>query len=297
MHRPRIIAALSLLLGACGGGGGGGPSGPDDFLPCNASKPCPSGQFCYNGLCALGCNSNGDCARDQYCDTSGDRLCHNKSVSTCPDTPCASGQVCVKGLCSTPPPDTMCTPRFDQNDGCESNAICLPEDQDKARCYTFPYCPENGQCPTGTSGAVCNDGYLPGKARICLTSACASEKNCPAAWRCVKFNANDVLGSCSNGGRYSPCNTSADCSQGLTCQSPAPGFPTYCDMVTLKGPGQPCQVTAECQEGLGCRPPAQGFPSQCTPPGQRGDYCRTSDDCVGGLTCESPAPGVPGSCG
>lgn len=237
--RPSSTAALLTLClavtagcgavqpGASGGGGGGGSESP-----CSASKACPSGQFCFNGICAVGCQSNQDCASDQYCATDSDRLCHNKTVTTCPEVPCASGQQCVSGLCSTPPPPTQCDPEQVGNgmDGCEKNAICLDPATTEAKdpkCYSFPACGEGDTCPTGTQGAVCNVGLIPNKGKICLTGLCTQATHCPKDWACFKYPSNAPVGFCSNKGPFAPCTTAADCTSG-NCMTAAPGFPGFC---------------------------------------------------------------------
>ncbi len=199
---------------------------------CSASKPCPSGQFCFNGLCALGCLSNQDCAADQYCQTNGDRLCHNKVVTTCPQTACLDTQLCINGLCSTPPPSTQCDPDqvVNGNDGCNAQSICIDDSSGQPpapKCYTFPACSEDKSCPIGTQGAVCNDGLLPNKGLICLTGLCKTAANCPSNWACFKAAQNDVLGVCSNKAYGSPCHVGADCASG-TCMVISPGFPGFC---------------------------------------------------------------------
>jgi hypothetical protein len=200
---------------------GGGVPGP-----CGAGNECPDGQFCWNGICALGCNSDGDCADDQYCATDTDRLCHNKEVTTCPDVPCADTQVCVNGFCSTPPPPTECMPAL-VNDGCESNAVCLQVSEEKAECYTFPYCSQDGTCPTGTEGAVCNNDLLTDKDKICLIGLCTDASHCPAEWNCIKFEPNGVVGACSSGGPFDPCNANEDCASNQ-CDFPFPGESGWC---------------------------------------------------------------------
>jgi hypothetical protein len=198
-HTTKLIFAMTLFLipaaAACGGddGGGGGE------LPCSPSRDCPSGQFCFNGICALGCNSGGDCAEGQYCDTDGDRLCHDSQVHTCPDTPCAETQECVNGLCSTPSTDTDCTPRPDGNDGCDAYSLCIEVEEGAPSCYSFPACPESGDCPVGTVGAVCNDGIVPNKERICLSGLCQEPSHCPPAWSCMRITPADVVGFCFPG--------------------------------------------------------------------------------------------------
>lgn len=203
----------------------GGSNSGGGFEPCSAANPCPDGQFCFNGLCAVGCNSDGDCADGQYCATDGDRLCHNAEVTTCPDVPCADGQICVNGFCSTPPADTSCMPAS-VDDGCEKNAVCLEQEEGMPKCYTFPYCPQDGVCPVGAQGAVCNDGLLADKDQICLVGACTAVEHCPADWSCVKLEGS-VIGFCSSGVAGSPCDTNDQCMSN-NCSIPIPGFPGIC---------------------------------------------------------------------
>lgn len=222
-----------------GGGSGGGTAntggGGNEVIElwCSSSRPCPSGQFCFNGLCALGCQSNGDCRSDQYCDTEGDRLCHNVTVPTCAVAgDCAEQQICTAGFCSTPPPQTQCDP--DQvpsgNDGCDSRSVCFDEGSSSMpapKCHTFPACAADKTCPTGTSGAVCNDGLIPNKDKICLIGLCRVVDHCPADWACVRGVSTDVLGLCSPKTSGSPCSSAADCLSG-SCYQPVPGFLGFC---------------------------------------------------------------------
>jgi hypothetical protein len=204
-------------------------------LGCNAAMPCPSGQFCFNGLCALGCQSNANCAADQYCDTEFDRLCHNKVVPTCStaSNTCGSTQRCFNGFCSTPPPQTamQCNPKGvgSGTDGCDRSSLCIEDDSPAKtpRCFTLPACAADKSCPVGLGGAVCNDGLVPNKAHICLLNACKTVANCPASWACFRFSANDVVGVCSNKGTGAPCSTAADCSSG-NCSAVVPGLPGLC---------------------------------------------------------------------
>ncbi len=185
------------------------------FEPCSEDNMCPDGQFCFNGLCALGCTNNDNCADDQYCDTSS-LLCQNNEVPSCGGNgDCLGDQLCLEGLCSTPPPSTACTPDGSP-DGCESNAICFEDDV--AACYTMPACGEDGSCPVGLGGAVCNNDYLPNKDRICLLGACETAENCPADWSCAK-PPGGPLGFCSSGTIGSPCTDATECVSGV-CNNP-----------------------------------------------------------------------------
>ncbi|HEY8380113.1 MAG TPA: hypothetical protein VIK91_26665, partial [Nannocystis sp.] len=171
---------------------------------CDNKHPCPDGQFCFNGICEIGCNSDNDCAENQYCATDDDRLCHNKTVTTCPEVPCAETQVCVNGFCSTPPPEKECEP-FSPDDGCEKNAVCAEIEEGEPKCYTFPYCAQDDTCPVGTQGAVCNVDLLPNKDKICLVGLCTAASHCPKDWKCVKFEVNGVIGYCSSGAPGNEC--------------------------------------------------------------------------------------------
>ena len=226
--RSLILLLSSAALIACSGGvktgtsgtsgssGSGGTTGAATITPCTDANPCPTGQFCFNGVCALGCTSDGDCATNQYCDTASSRLCQDISVPTCvSDGQCASSQVCSTGFCSTPPSTVACNVTFDGNDGCNAYSICVQNTDSSGNtttsCQSFPACARDGTCPQGTEGAVCNDGYVPGKDRVCLVGICADASNCPTNWKCIKDNSNDVLGQCSDGSFGDPCDTNADC--------------------------------------------------------------------------------------
>lgn len=217
---------------SAGGSATGGGTGLEPFT-CSPTRMCPNGQFCFNGLCAIGCQTNANCAADQFCDTEFDRLCHNRVVPTCTNqSGCASTQVCVSGFCSTPPPMTQCDPNQVPSgmDGCDMNSLCVdPVETNVAdpKCYSFPACAPDKTCPTGLQGAVCNDGLIPNKGRVCLTGLCRTVANCPSNWACIKFTATDVLGVCSSKGVGSPCTAPSECLSG-NCLISFPGFPGLC---------------------------------------------------------------------
>ena len=166
-----LVCSLWMLMFACGtpGEGNNGNNGSNSGNSQSSANGlcgagCPTGQFCWNGVCAIGCNTNAECASDQYCDTDI-KQCANKTIPTCPDTPCKENQTCVNGYCSAkaaPPPKKKdesgaCKLAVDGNDGCKSNEICIDAEEEKTQCRAFPRCPQSGQCPTGHTGAVCND--------------------------------------------------------------------------------------------------------------------------------------------
>lgn len=198
-----------------------------EFGPCTKSNPCPDGQFCFNGICAIGCQSNADCADDQYCDTEFDMLCHNKEVSSCPEVACAEGQECVNGFCSAGPTEESCMQMPNGEDGCGKTALCIPTSEESAQCYEFPACGEDDSCPKGTNGAVCNTGYLPNKGHICLIGACAdAAEDCLPGDKCIKFTG-DPVGSCSSGAFGDFCNGPDDCVS-KNCFIAFPDEPGFC---------------------------------------------------------------------
>jgi hypothetical protein len=230
-----FAAALISLWSACGGSTPGNDVLPNDRGPaalCSSSRPCPNNQFCFNGLCAYGCTSNAHCASDQYCNTEGDRTCHNKTVATCPETACAENQACTNGFCSTPVPSspgsTGCDPQkvVTGNDGCDKSSICIAQES-TSKCYQFPACAEDKTCPTGTQGAVCHTGELPNKGNICLIGLCKQNAHCPSSWNCVRGSAADVFGVCSNGSTGSLCSDSGQCLS-LNCMKVGSGLPGMC---------------------------------------------------------------------
>jgi hypothetical protein len=243
--RPAIVVAslCACLFPACESSQN---VGRFSAMLCSAQMPCPSGQFCFNGLCTIGCNGNQDCGPGQYCDTEFDRLCRSTTVATCPETPCADSQKCAAGLCSTST-ETQCTPSIDGNDGCDASALCFEEQgSTEKRCHTFPACPETGECPVGLIGSVCNRGQIPNKAHICLTGMCASAANCPTGFKCLRpFGL--PLGLCSAGLLSWPCFASGDCADGLACTG-AMGIPGIC----LVSAGSECvDAGGTCVTGYG----------------------------------------------
>lgn len=211
----------------------------DGFFLCSRDNPCPAGQWCFNGVCAPGCMTDQDCATNQYCDTKvdlpnnqlGTHMCVNKEVPGCvSDGDCAEAQECVMGMCSAAQAEQQCTPRPDGQDGCDEYSVCLDlgeVDQENNTCVSFPPCPQDGECPVGQIGSICNnEEIIPDKARICLPGLCETEENCPSGFKCLMLRSN--LGACSDGTLGMPCLTSADCAADLACAGAGAGAPGYC---------------------------------------------------------------------
>jgi len=211
MKTPLVAVLLVLSVGcataqdsapeaAAAGGAGAGGGAPET---CTALDKCPPGMACFNGLCAASCNTDADCPASQRCQTSGDQLCHDRDIRTCPESECSASQVCANGYCSAMPSAGACggSP-FGNSDGCDAGAVCLSgpdvdgEPFAGSSCFVMPLCPDEGACPTGPFGAVCNDGLFPEKARICLAGLCTSKSNCPEGWSCLPAYANAPYGGC-----------------------------------------------------------------------------------------------------
>lgn len=196
-------SAAPIVRGEGGGGGAGG--GAEAVIACTTLDKCPPGMACFNGICADSCNTDQDCPETQRCLTSLDQLCHDRDLATCPDSAeCATSQVCANGYCSLMTSQGACggSP-FGNGDGCEAGAVCLMnpnvdgEKLEATRCFVMPPCPDDGKCPIGPYGAVCNDGLFPEKARICLAGLCTSKDNCPDGWSCMPVYPNATYGNCT----------------------------------------------------------------------------------------------------
>jgi hypothetical protein len=207
--------------GGTTGGEGTGEAG-DSVTPCRSASDCDDG-VCDNGICVSPCTDVEDCPVGHYCSDAS--LCQPNNVPTCMlASDCVDGQICLEGYCSTPPSGS-CNPGA-LDDGCGPRALCFErlDEDDVGDCYTMPGCASDGSCPVGASGAVCNEGYLFNKGRICLVGACVEEHHCPEGHPCV--TADMVLGACSSGAFGSPCTEASHCNSGI-CNM-FPGFVGYC---------------------------------------------------------------------
>ena len=194
--------------GAAGTGGSGGEravgsDGGAASIACSSLDPCPPGLACFQGICTPGCNSDADCGPDQRCSFESGQVCVDTNVKSCPEVGCPSSQVCANGLCSLMSPSPCSGPSpFNPDDGCGPHAVCLTgavvdgATVDEPHCYSFPYCPEVGDCPFATFGGVCNEGIFPTKERICLPGVCTSSANCPASWTCIPAHPDALSGTC-----------------------------------------------------------------------------------------------------
>jgi hypothetical protein len=192
---------------------------------CSMAMPCSPGKTCVNGLCEKGCNSDADCAADEYCALSNGQVCQPQTLTACPATPCAPTQVCVEGVCGTEPTGMPCGPNPFGGDGCMNDALCLGNVevdgmmQTQSICFVVPSCSASHPCTPGGMGAVCSTGLIMGK-NLCIPGGCTADQNCPASWHCVPPVGTSGYGRCTDGATGHPCGKASDCKPGLTCYTP-----------------------------------------------------------------------------
>jgi hypothetical protein len=168
---------------------------------------------CLDG--SLGTSKGDDGDTGDSGTSGGETLACTPGADTCPDE-----LVCIAGAC-TPPGGALCSPdALPFQDGCASDESCFEDPTTSGgedvvfRCYALPPCPDDAPCPVTEFGAVCNDGLVAGKERVCLLGMCTDSANhCPNEWKCIA-DAPGNLGQCSDGRFGMPCALDADCNSG-----------------------------------------------------------------------------------
>ena len=210
---------------------------PDGGVICDfAARGCPAGQACLNGICAQRCPGGAGCPAGTYCEGTAalDQVCAPIQAIACTTLlDCPAPQSCPTGLCTSTEllgdgGRTGNCIAGQPDDNCSADAICVNGASGSPSCLGLPACSQDGGCPAGNSGAVCNvrpDGgrVFPTKQRVCLVQFCESNADCPQTAppnqpppaHCV--NGNGVaLSFCSNGVKGAPCLKPADCNSN-TC--------------------------------------------------------------------------------
>ena len=168
----------------------------------------------------------GDCAADQYCqedDFFDEGKCVPKDPGCTSAADCATGQECKSGLCvaKVESPAT-CEWQPNMTDGCAEVEVCVGDESGTTnKCYPMPACGEGYTCPTGTTGALCNnDGnakILTAKADICLLGLCKTNDNCPGEYTCdTSLTGGLPFGYCLPAG-MGGCEDDTDCPDGEVC--------------------------------------------------------------------------------
>ena len=236
-----LLAALPFTGSACGGGVGAIPR-PDGGTLCQqGTATCGAGTVCNNGTCTPTCAADGTgCPTGTYCEGTdpGRQVCAPNALTTCTsDQNCPLPQFCRSGLCLSV--ELRRDGGFQgcllgaADDACAGEAICLQSQTSTTvlnNCIGMPACPQDGICPVGNYGSVCNDlpdggGRLfANKQRICLFSFCNTTANCPQGDACFLPTKGKLAGQCQSGSPGDLCFSQADCFNSTACAGADGGF-------------------------------------------------------------------------
>lgn len=111
-----------------------------------------------------------------------------------------------------------------------------------------------------------------------IGDACAGPDECNRGLVCADDGTCQAPGNVAEG---EPCYRTAECAEGLYCDSVG----SVCLTAGDAGLGQSCGTTGDCAAGLVCAP--SGFSGACIQPGENdlGDACEGYFDCIAGLGC------------
>ncbi len=265
--------------------------GPDDDLGrdrcldgCRLQPDsCRNGESCNADTreCESGpCQRDGDCAAEEYCDTSGrENVCvEGCRVDGCPqDQHCnTESRICEAGCVEDGdcPLGFYCDPFFFEcldgcrdNDECEQPQVCEDVFLDvgfRHRCVA-PQCNFDEDCPESFYCGIDPDT----RERTCLSGCRTDPDDCGDRSRC-----NARTRECET----FQCVGDDDCDPGRLCadQRCEPGCRdnNACDGACVEGLCA-CQDTDDCAEGLVC-----GADGACVAP------CASDGDCEDGLVCQ-----------
>ena len=228
-------------------------------LPTGEIIECNDNQYCVDQIlsrCAEGCTSDQNCVEGQTCLKDGDtgvgtcqkleqepvdpcvgvtcdagEVCRQGSCvaagggDPCDGVTCGAGEVCRGGMCEATGGGSSCQPSETGEDGCASNAVCLPDDDFTSfACVTYVPCTSDDSC---FDGETCVSEPLPGKEPACLEASCVDDSECPANWNCIKTDIQSE-GFCDDGTVGAECVDDDDCIDELVCFAPFPGEAGSC---------------------------------------------------------------------
>lgn len=235
MGRSALITALAaaaLATGCPASNNNPGAGRPDGGPSCQSGdNSCAAGTRCVNRNCVPTCSGGAACQTGSYCEgpNAPEDVCAQLTPIACTTpTQCPFPQTCLNGLCASAELRADggyqgCVVNGGVNDACGPDAVCYALTQGNT-CLGLPACGQDGGCPTGVFGAVCNDGrldggaqVLPGKQRLCLYAYCVLDSDCPAAAECFHSTLAIPSGTCYFGAAGSPCFSNKDCFQSAAC--------------------------------------------------------------------------------
>jgi hypothetical protein len=262
MGRSALILSAAVLWGCPSTGGITVTLQPDGGPVCGFLAPpndklqyptCAAGTECVNNVCVPTCADGGAaCPSGTYCEggsAPAADVCAPVTTATCAKVAdCPAPQQCFArisgvsgaGFCASPQRRgdggyQGCV-QHDPNDFCGPDAVCysLVNSTGTAlvnTCLGLPACSQDGSCPAGAAGSVCNDGNLadggqliPGKGHLCLLSYCVRETDCNPIGHCFHRTPAQPLGSCDFGQSGDPCFTNADCINSSGCAGADGGY-------------------------------------------------------------------------
>jgi hypothetical protein len=202
---------------------------------------------CADGECTKSCQTDGDCAPGNVCNSGSCGLKHPgavcSSAAECASNYCVDGVCCstaCTGACQTCAlPTSPGTCQLVAKDNADPHGIC--QDKGAPSCGTNGKCDGTGSCETYATGTKCAD-------QTCTNGVFTDQSTCNSTGQCVAPDSRSCAPYVCNGTQcFNVCATSDQCKSPNTCITNSCG---------LKGPGAVCSGTQECQAGLTC---AQGY--------------------------------------
>ncbi len=255
----------------------------DDCAEWGAPAPCPAGEICSNGACAVNC-SNECAAGSVQCAGNGFQSCGDHDDDACLEwsgiVGCQDGTSCSGGVCTRfcanecEGQATRCGPGGLQNCGQFDGDDCLEWSPGAP-------CPEGGVCDAGACAQVCNDECMAGV--LDCDGASVIECGNFDADGCSEWSLGIPCadGEVCNGGACdvfdAGCEGDIDCPGGFIC-----AFGVCVE-------AQACMGDEDCAAGETCDP----LTGQCRPgeEGRVGNPCGGDADCGINLLCSAPELG------
>ncbi len=246
----------------------------------SADASCPVNQGCWSGLCDDECNTNGDCAADEYCyfenGITPGRCAPQTGSCDDVDPNCPNGATCYEGSCT----NTNCGNDLDCNiySRCYNSGRCLNQPDD--RCNGV-HCANGEQCIKGACKKPCVGNADCPMGEQCIQGGCFPE---PDPCDGIDCKVSEV---CSEGGCHPQCAVDADCTE--------PGHVCWDDFRCAPAT-DPC-FNIECAEGEICSDGACFLDCSadgiCDDPGHKcysAERCATNNceqvQCSEGFTCQ-----------